>query len=1062
MNQSQSKMSEADRDEDRDGTTPTSSKAIKEEYIESQQHDDDQQQQQHQQTSPMKKKDKVVVPFPVGPAGKRELRNELKVTTNPARTIQEFQQSHSLHAMISKACNTIPIRKYKNTRNTVGTVESLDSDSVMTFLSHLDVPQYHVHKRITDALIHELCEAIRNTSTTTSTSKSKSIDMIASTKTIIGSTGTPSTDTITKEPSDDNNSALYELLKSCWVYTTTIVELRPILWSILKLLGAKTPIPVLLALTERDEETSTSSSTDTVSRIKLKHAEIFKPLTLSLKQYCWEVDWEQYIPLDYLNVPEPHEFLQLVHQTLLYDTIRSDIDEYINNPVLCDAANHPFVTSMSERRIVTTQRRALTKGSNSTITSHTVTGSNKMLTTGKAITHLRHLLCNATGSGSNSSNNPTHNNKNTATTTNTTVITMAYRPKLLYMVLSILMAQYSVSPSSSSSSSSSSNMLVIGGANHLTCTLVADILLLSAGGPLPKPYNDILSLARTLDDIVQTATISDINLYNLQSILKIIFQTDQANDTMSSPTKVEGSAIGSNRTTTTTTPDADTEIPNNPMQRQLNRYIIAGLTSMKECDPQQLFLNPVTDQIAPGYSAIIKQPMCISTMEQKIKKNLYHSISDWEKDVKLMFKNCIDYNRGAAGQWFRNEANRQLKIYRDEIFPKATRLYQNEIAKNNFKLSSSTNRIDNNNDVSSGLKRKLDDTGPEIVTLLPSMKKRKKEREEYIPSMPALASMMLADPFVVRIFLARVLSEFRNDVLQGQTIPCSNTVIPSLLQILHIIRYSKEICAMRGKKFFVPAAGFDKGDDPTTMVSYTCLRYYSPLLLRLLLESELDRRISLGGDLHQASQSKATLPIPPTPSIHSWMDSTEHKAHVAIALLQGSIIHLCLPGHHTETSLSITFPKFASALQGIADTSLLEDRLFFMSLQETILRYKTKLPRSARDSIVSAWLGWLQDGDTSSIFSAAHEILVKLLNTWYALGNVVLPRDVMVRYCSNIVDTVNATKFASLWNTNSDQFINIKTQYEHMLKKLPESSANQWIERHGIIVDQEAGNTVNM
>jgi Bromodomain len=961
--------------------------------------------------------------------------------------------------MISKACNTIPRQKYKHTRNTVGTVESLDSDSVMKFLSHLGVPQYQVHKRITDSLIHELCEAIRNTSTTTTTTRGTDT---SSTKRMITSTATSTAGSEQAyDTKTDDNSVLFDLLKSCWVYTTTIVELRPILWSILKQLGSKTPIPVLLALTERDDDVittsaSTTNTSVTSSRIKLKHAEIFKPLSLSLKQYCWEVDWEHYIPLDYLNVPDPNEFLQLVYKTLLYDTIRSDVDEYVLNPMLCDAANHPFVTSLSERRIVTTQRRALTKGSNTTTatTSHNVTGSNKSLTTGKAISHLRHLLCNAIGSNTGSSNN----NKSSGTRTNKAIATMTYRPKLLYMVLSILMARYSIS-----ASSSSSHMLVIGGARHLYCTLIADILLLSAGGPLPKPYNDVLSLARALDDVVQEATISDVNLSKIQTLLKLIFQPDQTNETIASPSKFEATEQTSTSTTTSTaaTTVANVDVPTNPIQRQLNRFIITGLVTMKECDPQQLFLNPVTDQIAPGYSAIIKQPMCISTMEQKVKNNVYHSVSDWENDVKLMYKNCIDYNRGAAGQWFRNEANRQSKIYREEIFPKATRLYQNEIAKSNFKMSSSSRyRPDDNDEVhgSSGLKRKLNDTGPEIVPLTPSTKKRKKEREDYIPSMPALASMLLADPFVVRIILARILSEFRRSVVQGQTVPCSNTTIPSLLQILHIIRYSKDICAIRGKKFFIPSAGIDKGEDPTTMVSYTCLRYYSPLLLRLILESELDRRITLGGDLYQASQSTATLPIPPTPSIHCWMDSTEQKAHVAVALLQGSIIHVCLPGPQTETSLSVSFPKFASALQGIADTSLLEDRIFLTSLQETIVRHKTKLPRSARDAIVAAWLGWLQDGDTTSILSPAHEILIKLLNDWYAFGNVLLPRDIMIRFCTNIVDTVSATKFSILWNSNSENFIPIKQQYEHMLKQLPESSVTQWIERYGINVDDDVGN----
>ncbi|EEC51951.1 predicted protein, partial [Phaeodactylum tricornutum CCAP 1055/1] len=58
------------------------------------------------------------------------------------------------------------------------------------------------------------------------------------------------------------------------------------------------------------------------------------------------------------------------------------------------------------------------------------------------------------------------------------------------------------------------------------------------------------------------------------------------------------------------------------------------------------FLNPVTDEIAPGYSKVIKHPICIAAMEDKVESHKYNSPSDWEGDVNLMYKNCIDYNRG--------------------------------------------------------------------------------------------------------------------------------------------------------------------------------------------------------------------------------------------------------------------------------------------------------------------------------------------------------------------------------------------------------------------------------
>ena len=220
---------------------------------------------------------------------------------------------------------------------------------------------------------------------------------------------------------------------------------------------------------------------------------------------------------------------------------------------------------------------------------------------------------------------------------------------------------------SGSATANQNDAFVIGGAQHLYCTLVADILLLSAGGPLPKPYNDILTLARTLDDIVQEATISDTNLFKLQSILKLIFQPDQVNDVTTTQCWDWQSYEQSRRNAA---PPVDMDEPSSTVQRQLNRFILAGLASMKECDPQNLFLNPVTDQIAPGYSAIIKQPMSIITMEHKLKQNQYRSVTEWENDVTLMFKNCINYNRGPAGHGSVMKQIGKPRYFVKKFFPK--------------------------------------------------------------------------------------------------------------------------------------------------------------------------------------------------------------------------------------------------------------------------------------------------------------------------------------------------------------------------------------------------------
>lgn len=77
-----------------------------------------------------------------------------------------------------------------------------------------------------------------------------------------------------------------------------------------------------------------------------------------------------------------------------------------------------------------------------------------------------------------------------------------------------------------------------------------------------------------------------------------------------------------------------------PLQKMLEHLHRA----LEKRDPQQFFAWPVTDNIAPGYSAIISQPMDLSTMKQKIDDNMYGNLQDFVADFKLMCTNAMQYN----------------------------------------------------------------------------------------------------------------------------------------------------------------------------------------------------------------------------------------------------------------------------------------------------------------------------------------------------------------------------------------------------------------------------------
>ena len=62
----------------------------------------------------------------------------------------------------------------------------------------------------------------------------------------------------------------------------------------------------------------------------------------------------------------------------------------------------------------------------------------------------------------------------------------------------------------------------------------------------------------------------------------------------------------------------------------------------------RFYVHQVTDKIAPGYSAQIKQPMYLSKISEKIRARIYTDMSDMCADVELMFHNCIQFNSSTS------------------------------------------------------------------------------------------------------------------------------------------------------------------------------------------------------------------------------------------------------------------------------------------------------------------------------------------------------------------------------------------------------------------------------
>ncbi|CAM4669577.1 unnamed protein product [Leuciscus chuanchicus] len=57
-----------------------------------------------------------------------------------------------------------------------------------------------------------------------------------------------------------------------------------------------------------------------------------------------------------------------------------------------------------------------------------------------------------------------------------------------------------------------------------------------------------------------------------------------------------------------------------------------------------VFLQPVTDDIAPGYHSIVHRPMDLSTIKKNIENGLIRTTAEFQRDIMLMFQNAVMYN----------------------------------------------------------------------------------------------------------------------------------------------------------------------------------------------------------------------------------------------------------------------------------------------------------------------------------------------------------------------------------------------------------------------------------
>ena len=94
---------------------------------------------------------------------------------------------------------------------------------------------------------------------------------------------------------------------------------------------------------------------------------------------------------------------------------------------------------------------------------------------------------------------------------------------------------------------------------------------------------------------------------------------------------------------------------------QLNAMLEGICVDLHNVEGMGVFATPVGEREAPGYTAMIAQPMCLGDVLEKCHRFEYRNTDQFVQDVKLIHTNCEQWNRGRPTAFLIERSN-QLVI----------------------------------------------------------------------------------------------------------------------------------------------------------------------------------------------------------------------------------------------------------------------------------------------------------------------------------------------------------------------------------------------------------------
>lgn len=493
--------------------------------------------------------------FPCGSvSARRHVRQAFKNSSDARTTITNFQRDNGLHANFARALGTVPVHEAAEGEEGSSSVEPLDPSPVLDFLAQLGVSRREVHSRVASAL------------------RSAIEDEVQRVPVVLRVTHPTAASTVVEEA---GHPALLDLLRSSWQFRD-VPELRPVLVCVLRRLGDHIPVPMLRRLGARKADSS-----------ELRNADLVGQLGPHLQRLVWEADWDA--ALESWSSAEGGSDgggggvgggLTLGGSTILADTIRPSVRGYEADASLVRCADLAFVGTLAEKRLATKSRR--TVGARDAESGPTTLASIRSTARGAFAASAAATVPTGTGNNNNNADEERSPPPSSAVAVAHIKETIGSRPKLLGAVLDMLIAHHATREGDLDRRAAGAASIV-GGATNLACSLVADVLL--SYGQLPRSYEVIDIMARTLDASVQSGSISDDAVSQVQGCLRSIFRPAPSSEQEGTKIKLSLKPAAVKAAPSSIFPDLP--VDDSEYERKLVQKLVKkALVFMKENDPQ--------------------------------------------------------------------------------------------------------------------------------------------------------------------------------------------------------------------------------------------------------------------------------------------------------------------------------------------------------------------------------------------------------------------------------------------------------------------------------------------